>query len=42
MPFIICGCCGAEIFVSLRGKDAEISYTELIHLGKNNCEVVEE
>lgn len=38
MPFINCGCCGAEIFVSLRGKDAEISYTELISNGNKNCE----
>ena len=38
MPFINCGCCGAEIYVSLNGKDASISYTELINKGHKNCE----
>jgi len=38
LPFITCGCCGAEIWVSLRGKDAEISYSEVQNKGYKNCE----
>lgn len=38
MAFIICGCCGAEIFISIDKKNGEISYTELINKGHKNCE----
>lgn len=38
MPFINCGCCGAEIFISIDKKSGEISYTELISNGSKNCD----